>query len=304
MRYNKNKLLLVVTGPTAVGKTSLAIDLAKHLSTEIISCDSRQIYSEMSIGTAVPNKEQLNEVKHHFIQAQSVKHPINASDYGIEAQKKIAELFKHHQTVVVTGGSGLYLDSIIKGIDQIPSPLPQIRAELQKKIYEGKIVELQNELQSVDTDYFKIIDIKNPRRLLRGLEVYYTTGKPLSHFLINTPNTPFKTAMIVLEINRERLYSRIDQRVDAMISEGLIDEVKNLRSFKTSTPLQTVGYQELFEYFDHQISLDNAIEKIKYNTHKYARKQETWFRRYNGAFRINATAQHEILKLVGEITGK
>ena len=294
-------LLLIITGPTAVGKTDLAVEVATRLNSEVVSCDSRQVYREMSIGTAVPNESQRIAVNHHFIQTETVTAPFSANSFGLMAREKIKSFFKTNPTVVMTGGSGLYIDAIINGIDDIPQPNLKIRDEIQKKIDSGMIHELQNELKNIDPDYYNSIDIQNHRRIMRGLEVFYTSGQPISQFLTNTPQKSFRTAMIVLETDRAILYKRINERVDSMIKQGLIDEAQRLIVYKNFSSLQTVGYQELFAFFENRNSLIESIEKIKSNTRRYARKQETWFRRYNGAFRIAANAKKQIFKLIAEI---
>ncbi len=304
METKKKGLLLTITGPTASGKTALAVEIAKELQTAIISCDSRQVYREMCIGTAVPEAEFLDAVKHHFIQTTSIQEPINANDFGLSVRDKLDELFQEHNTVVMVGGSGLYIDSVLKGIDDIPSPDPNVRCEIQRKIDEGRIDELRAELFRVDPIYYNSIDIQNPRRVLRGLEVYETTGVPLSSYLGNKQNRDFASAMIVLELDRGKLYSKINQRVDHMMEQGLIKEAESVYEHRNLTSLQTVGYQELFEYFDGTINLNEAIEKIKNNTRQYARKQETWFRRYDEAFRISALEKSRIMKLIKEICWK
>ncbi|MGI6479672.1 MAG: tRNA (adenosine(37)-N6)-dimethylallyltransferase MiaA [Salinivirgaceae bacterium] len=297
-----NNLLITITGPTAIGKTDIAVEIAQQLDTEIISCDSRQVYKEMRIGTAVPEQSQLEQVKHNFIQYTSVQNPLNANDFGIAANRKLSELFKVNRTVVMVGGSGLYIDAVLGGIDDIPSPKKEIREELQRKIDNGELFQLQKELQEADPQFYSTIDINNPRRILRGLEVYKTTGKPLSSFVGKQEGRLYKSAIIVLEMERDTLYDRVNRRVDIMIEHGLVDEAKKLIPYKSLSSLQTVGYQELFEHFDGSVSLEKAIEKIKSNTRQYVRKQENWFRRYDGAFRICAEQKVSICKLVGELT--
>ena len=298
---SNNKLLLTVTGPTAVGKTSLAVEIAQKLNTEIISCDSRQVYKEMRIGTAVPELEHLQAIPHHFIQFRSVEEPLNANDFGILAREKLTQLFEKHNVVVMVGGSGLYIDSVLKGIDNIPSPDPSIREQIQQQITNGELLKLQSELKSVDPTYYEQIDIQNPRRIMRGLEVYRTCGTPISQFLTNKSERDFQAATIVLELDRNELYDKINRRVDIMVEEGLIKEAEYLFPFRDLSSLQTVGYQELFSYFKGEISLEEAIQRIKNNSRQYARKQETWFRRYDSAFRINALQKKGTFKLVREI---
>ncbi len=294
----KHRLLITIGGPTAVGKTALTAQLAADFSSVVISCDSRQIYREMSIGTAVPEPEHLTKTQHYFIQTHSIHQPLNANDFGTLARQQLSELFRHYQIVFMTGGSGLYIDAVLKGIDDIPSPDQSIRAQIQSKIDQGLIEELQQELKSVDPEYFSKIDIQNPRRLLRGLEVFYTCGIPLSAFLGKDKHRPFYSALIVLEMQRDLLYHRINQRVDKMVESGIVDEALQLYPHKNLQALQTVGYQELFEFFDHKISLEEAITKIKNNTRQFARKQDNWFRRYDEAFRFQWNNYSGIKKLI------
>ena len=303
MLEKKSKLLLTITGPTAVGKTAVAVDIAQQLGTEIISCDSRQMYKEMSIGTAVPEIDELKAVPHHFIQTHTIFDPVNANSFGVNAHVKLADLFEKHKVVVMVGGSGLYIDAILKGIDDIPSPTPEIRAAIQEKIDNGQLQELQEQLRNIDPIYFSKIDIQNPRRILRGLEVYFSTGKPLSTFLTSTSiEREFSSAVIVLEMERETLYQRINARVDLMIANGLEKEALQLVANKDLTSLKTVGYQEFFEYFEGNCSYNEAVTRIKNNTRSYARKQETWFRRYESAFRLDSNKRKSIKKLVRELT--
>lgn len=299
---NSRNLLLTITGPTAVGKTDIAIEIAQHLNTEIISCDSRQIYQEMSIGTAVPDNEQLAAIKHHFVQYQPVTEPVNANDFGNAVRLKLNQLFKKHPTVVMVGGSGLYIDSVLNGIDQIPSPAADIRLQLQQRIDNGELDNLKIELQRVDPAYFNSIDTNNPRRILRGLEVFLTSGKPISSFLGHSDKRLFKSAVIVVEMERNLLYNRVNSRVELMIERGLLTEVERLLPYKHLSSLQTVGYSELFDFFEGKVLLDQAVENIKSNTRKYVRKQENWFRRYDGAFRIISKERKQILKLINDLT--
>lgn len=299
---NSRNLLLTITGPTAVGKTDIAIEIAQHLNTEIISCDSRQIYQEMSIGTAVPDNEQLAAIKHHFVQYQPVTEPVNANDFGNAVRLKLNQLFKKHPTVVMVGGSGLYIDSVLNGIDQIPSPAADIRLQLQQRIDNGELDNLKIELQRVDPAYFNSIDTNNPRRILRGLEVFLTSGKPISSFLGHSNKRLFKSAVIVVEMERNLLYNRVNSRVELMIERGLLTEVERLLPYKHLSSLQTVGYSELFDFFEGKVLLDQAVENIKSNTRKYVRKQENWFRRYDGAFRIISKERKQILKLINDLT--
>ncbi len=295
-----NNLLITITGPTAVGKTDIAVEIAQQLGTEIVSCDSRQVYKEMQIGTAVPEQFHLELIKHNFIQCATIQNPLNANTFGIMANEKLLELFKKHKTVIMVGGSGLYIDSVLGLIDNIPSATKEIREEIQIRIDRGELNQLKKELLQADPQFYNKIDTNNPRRILRGLEVYKATGKPISHFMGKNKKRTFKSAIIVLEMERNALYHRVNTRVDMMVGQGLVDEAKALIPFKDLTSLQTVGYQELFEYFDGKATLEQAIENIKSNTRQYVRKQENWFRRYDNAFRICAGQKKSIHKLVCE----
>ena len=272
------KSLIVVAGPTAVGKTALAIRLAKYYETEIVSADSRQFYREMDIGTAKPSSEELDAVKHHFINSLSITDAYNVGDYEKEALKLLTRLFKKHDIVIAVGGSGLFISAIINGLDDIPPSSGENRDKLNRLFTEKGISFLQEKLKNTDPVFYKEVDLNNPQRLIRALEVYETTGKPFSKFRkkIQKPR-PFNIIQIGLNINREQLYENINNRVDLMIKNGLIQEVKKLSSFRHLNPLNTVGYSELFDYFDGNSTIDEAILKIKQNTRRFAKRQLTWF---------------------------
>lgn len=275
-----SRTLLVIVGPTAIGKTDLAIELALRLGTEIISCDSRQIFREMSIGTARPSEKQLAEVKHHFIATISIMDYYNASMFEFSVLDLLAELFKRHKIVVMTGGSGLYADAVCKGIDDLPTIEPEIRANLLKRISFEGIMSLRQELLKIDPDYCRTADIQNPKRVLKALEVFYMTGQPYSRFLTKKNKTrDFKIVKIGLNRNRKELYDIIDRRVDLMIQNGLIDEVRSLYHSRNLNALNTVGYKELFDHFDGKHSLEKAVELIKRNTRRFAKRQLSWFAR-------------------------
>lgn len=272
--------LLVIIGPTAIGKTNIAIEIAQHLGTEIISCDSRQIYKEMQIGTARPSEEQLKKVKHHFIAVQSVFDYYNASRFEFEVLDLLHELFKKYKTVIMVGGSGLYIDAVCKGIDDLPSIEPEIRENILKRYKDEGIKNLRQELLKIDPKYCHIADIRNPKRILKALEVFYMTGKPYSAFLTKTnKKRDFNIIKIGLNCKRKELYNMIDQRVDMMIKDGLPDEVRGLYNARHLNALNTVGYKEIFNHLDGIITLEKAIEHIKRNTRRYAKRQITWFAR-------------------------
>lgn len=281
-----NNTLITVVGTTAIGKTSKAIELAKYYDCEIISCDSRQFFKEMTIGTAVPSKAELQEVPHHFIQNKSIFENYSVGDFEREALQKLDELFQKNSTQIMVGGSGLYVDAIVKGFDDFPEIEPVIRDRIKKDYEQKGILFLQNKLKEVDSEYYAKLQVENPQtlenpqRMMRFIEVSVGSGRPYSSFLNQKKNTRnFKTILVGLEAEREVIYNRINQRVDIMINSGLIDEAKELFIHKDLNALQTVGYRELFDYFEGKISLEVAIEEIKKNTRRFAKRQLTWFKR-------------------------
>lgn len=274
------KHLIVIAGPTGIGKTDLSIRLAKQYQAEIISCDSRQFYREMNIGTAVPNKTDLAEVKHHFIQNLSIENPYTVGDFEKDALTKIDELHQKNDVVIMVGGSGLYIDAVCKGLDDFPKIPTDIRARLNQRLVHEGIESLEQELNKLDPDYHKIVDKSNPHRIIRALEVCLVSGKAFSSFRKKQEKTrTFNTIKIILNRDRETLYERINLRVNQMMKEGLLEEVNNLLPYREFNALQTVGYKELFAYFDGECNLETAIEEIKKNTRRYAKRQMTWFRR-------------------------
>ncbi|MBT8263421.1 MAG: tRNA (adenosine(37)-N6)-dimethylallyltransferase MiaA [Bacteroidia bacterium] len=272
--------LICVIGPTAIGKTALAVELAKAFDTEIISADSRQFYKEMTIGTAVPSKEELAAIKHHFIQTKSIKDTYSVGDFEREALDLLSELFQKKDVVVMAGGSGLYLDAVVRGLDDFPEVTPEIRNQLKDELEQGGIEYLQSELKEVDPESYARIDIQNKQRLIRALEIYRGTGKPYSSFL-NQKSTKreFNTVFIGLTTERTIVYARINERVDQMISSGLIEEARSLYPFRHLNALQTVGYKELFQWFDNELTKEEAIAEIKKNSRRFAKRQGTWFRK-------------------------
>ncbi len=273
-------MLICVVGATAIGKTSLAVKLAQAFSTEIISADSRQFFKEMTIGTAVPSKQELSAAPHHFIQNKSIFEAYSVGDFERDAIALLENLFKKNQIVIMVGGSGLYVDAVVKGLDNFPKVPSEIREQLNLELNEKGLEALQNELRNADPVYFEKVDIQNPHRVIRALEIYRATGKPYSSFLKKENiQRDFNTLFIGLTINREIIYERINHRVDTMIKEGLIDEAKSLFQYKEENALQTVGYRELFEYFEGKISLEEAILEIKKNTRRFAKRQNTWFKK-------------------------
>ena len=276
----ENKYLIVILGPTGVGKTKVAVEVAKKLNTEIISCDSRQIYKELKIGTAVPSEKELAEIKHHFIQTKSIHDYYNASMFEFEVLELLDKLFIKCDHVLMAGGSGLYINTVCDGIDDLPAVDPDLRKELIEKYDNEGIEGLRKQLKLLDPEYYAIVDLKNHKRILKAIEVSLATGKPYSSFLKHRKKErPFSILKIGLSIEREELYSRINKRVDKMVEEGLLDEAKKYHKDKHLNSLNTVGYKELFDYLDNNTTLDKAIELIKRNSRNYARKQLTWFRK-------------------------
>lgn len=282
---NKNYLILVV-GPTAIGKTALAIELAQYFNTEITSCDSRQFFKEMEIGTAVPNSKELAAVKHHFIQNKSIHENYNVGDYEREVLPHLDTLFEQNNIQVVVGGSGLYVDAILKGFDSFPDVDENIRKEIEQKYEEFGIEYLQNQLKEFDPDYYQKLNEENPQTLInqqrmkRFVGVSISSKKPYSSFLNkNEGKRNFTPILIGLKADREEMYERINKRVDLMLQNGLLKEVENLYEHKNLNALQTVGYREIFSFFDGEIEFDFAIEEIKKNTRRFAKRQMTWFTR-------------------------
>ena len=279
-----SKRLLYVAGPTASGKTALAIALAKHFDTEIVSCDSRQFYKEMTLGTAVPNSEELAAAPHHFIQQRSIREPYSVGDFQREALKTLKKLFKTKDTVILVGGSGMYADALIDGLDVFPEIDPQIRLDLNTKLHNEGIEALSRQLKKLDLTYYEKVDLDNPHRLIRALEVCLESGLPYSSFLGNKKAPDFfTTKKIVIQWKRQTLYQRINQRVDQIVTAGLEEEAQKLYPNKNENALQTVGYREWFIHFDGTTDKATAIEEIKKNTRRYAKRQITWFKRYSDA---------------------
>jgi tRNA dimethylallyltransferase len=281
-----NNFLITIIGPTAIGKTALSITLAQHFGCDIISCDSRQFFKEMKIGTAVPSDDELKAAPHHFIQHKSIFESYSVGDFERDALLKLDELFKKNNFQIMVGGSGLYVDAILKGFDDFPDINPAVREEI-KTVYESKGLDfLQEKLKELDPFYFEKISsenpqtLQNPQRMMRFVEVCLGTGKPYSSFLNQKKNERNFTPIVIgLEADREIMYERINQRVDLMLLEGLVEEAKKLYPNKQLNALQTVGYRELFDYFDGKTSLEYAVEEIKKNTRHFAKRQLTWFKR-------------------------
>lgn len=274
--------LVVLIGPTAVGKTDLSIEIAKKIGCPIISADSRQVYRELRIGTAVPSSEQLAAVPHHFIQNKSILGRFTAGMFEMEVLELLRELFIHHPVVLMVGGSGLYIDAVCKGIDQIPATNEKVREQLLLQLQNEGLQSLTEQLKTLDPDFYDQVDLKNPNRVMRALEVCLVAEKPYSQLRKNFNNQRFfKTVMVGIARDREDLYTRINSRVDAMMVEGLLEEAKALYPYRNHNALNTVGYREIFQYLDGQCSLDEAVELIKRNTRRYAKRQLTWFSKYS-----------------------
>ena len=276
------KHLIVIAGPTASGKTATAIKVAKAFDTVIISADSRQFYKELSIGTAAPTEEELSEVKHYFVHNLSIEQSYDVADYEQDILCLLNELFKQHDVVVMTGGSGLFIDAVCNGLDLIPDISFETRNKVNEIYEKGGLVALQSEVEKVDPEYFRIVDRQNPRRLQRALEVFLQTGKPYSTFRRNKRiDRDFNIIKTALLWDRDELINRINKRVDCMMNLGLLDEVKSVYDKRHLNGLNTVGYKELFEYLDDKTTLEQAVEQIKINTRQYAKRQMTWLRKKN-----------------------
>ena len=278
----KDKYLVVIAGPTASGKTATAIKVAKALGTEIISADSRQFYKELPIGTAAPTPEEQAEVQHHMIHNLNVEDKYDVADYEQDVLDLLNQLFVNHDAVVLTGGSGLLIDAVCKGLDSIPDISEEVRNKVDELYKKGGLIALQNEVERLDPEYYSIVDKYNPRRLQRAVEVCYQTGLTYSSFRKNTvKQRDFKIIKVALLWERSELITRINKRVDIMVNEGLVEEAKAMYPKRYLNSLNTVGYKEIFEHFDGKVSLDEAIENIKINTRQYAKRQMTWLRKNN-----------------------
>ncbi|WP_428740261.1 tRNA (adenosine(37)-N6)-dimethylallyltransferase MiaA [Tenacibaculum sp.] len=277
---SQENTLITIVGATAIGKTALSIKLAQHFNCDIISCDSRQFYKEMTIGTAVPDTDELAAAPHHFIQNRSIFEDYSVGQFEKDALAKLEELFAKNPVQIMVGGSGLYVDAVLKGFDDFPDVNPQIRIDLTSELENKGIEYLQQQLKELDIETYNTIAIDNPHRLIRALEICIGTGETYASFK-NQPKTPrnFQSIKIGLKADREIMYDRINRRVDIMIENGLIEEAQQLHQYKELNALQTVGYRELFEYFDENFTKEFAIEEIKKNSRRFAKRQGTWFRK-------------------------
>ncbi|MGE0771741.1 MAG: tRNA (adenosine(37)-N6)-dimethylallyltransferase MiaA [Cyclobacteriaceae bacterium] len=280
MKREAKRALIVVVGPTAVGKTDVAIRLAQHFHTEVVSADSRQVFMEPAIGTAKPNANQLAQVPHHFVGVRSIAQPYDAGEFGRDALETIERLLNEKKVVVMCGGSGLYVKAVCEGFDDMPEIKEGLRGELMGELLSKGIESLQSELQEKDPEYFAVVDLQNPHRLVRALEIIRSTGMPVTNFRKASKRPrPFQIVKIGLELGREELYQRIDSRVDEMVRMGLEEEARELYPHRATHALQTVGYQEWFGYFDADYDREEAIRLIKRNTRRYAKRQLTWFKK-------------------------
>lgn len=280
MKIPNKKTVIIIAGPTAVGKTAVAIEMAKHFQTEIISADSRQCFKELNIGVARPSKEELQKVKHHFIAFYSIQEEVTAAVFERHALNKVNELFEKHDIVIMTGGTGLYIKAFCEGLDEVPAINTEIRKVIVTNYNNGGIKWLREQVQQNDPMFFLKGEMQNPQRMMRALEVKLSTGRSiLSFHSRQKKKRDFNIVKIGLELPREQLHQQINNRVDKMIEKGLIEEVKSLLSFKHLNALQTVGYSEIFDFLDAKVSLDQAINDIKTNTRQYAKRQMTWFRK-------------------------
>ena len=293
--------LFVLLGPTAVGKTTLSLKVAKLLGSPIINCDSRQIYKNLSIGTAAPTEEQLQEVKHYFVKILELQEYYSAAQYETDVIQLLNQLQLSHDNLLLSGGSMMYLDAVCNGIDDIPTVDSEIREQLKKRLQTEGLEPLRNELRLLDPDYYKIVDLKNPKRIVHALEICYTSGKPYSSFRVNEKKVrPFQIIKIGLRRDRNDLFDRINRRVDMMMEEGLLEEAQKLYPLRHLNALNTVGYKELFLHFDGKWDLSLAIEKIKKNTRDYAKKQMTWFAHDNNIHWFSPDNEKEIINFISE----
>ena len=293
--------LIIVLGPTGVGKSDISIQLAKHYHSEIVSADSRQFFRELTIGTAVPSPNDLNEINHHFIQNKSIHYYYNVSEYETEALQLIQELHRKINPVILTGGSMLYLDTICNGIDDIPTVDPEIRDEVIRWYEENGIDALRQRLQEVDPEYYGEVDRNNPKRMLHAVEVCQMTGKTFTSFRTRTvKERPFRIIKIGINQDRKILYNRINERVLRMMNAGLLEEARSVYLYRNLNSLNTVGYKELFAYFDGACTLEEAVDLIQRNSRKYARKQLTWFRRDQQIKWFEPEQIEEIIKYIDQ----
>ncbi len=301
----KTKALIVLTGPTAVGKTKTAIELAKKLNSEIISADARQFFKEIKIATAPPTDYEKKQVTHHFAGHLSIQDHYNASMFEKQALKVVNDIFRHSDVAIVTGGSGLYIDALCFGIDDIPDAPDSVRMQVKNIYAEGGLEALRKELKLADPESYSRIDLSNPNRMMRPLEVFLSSGKKLSEWQLNKPRTrPFEIKKIILNRSRNQLFRRIELRVDEMVKNGLIEEARQFYPLRHLNALNTVGFKELFCWVEGKYTQEQAIEKIKVNTRRYAKRQLTWFKKYENARWFLPGEEKQILRFIQDHAGK
>jgi tRNA dimethylallyltransferase len=299
---NPKPTLIVIAGPTASGKTAMAIELAKHYKTVIVSADSRQFYREMSIGTAKPTDAELAAAQHYFINSHSITETLSAGDYEKQSLYLIDELFKTNDKVILVGGSGLFIRAVTEGFDEFPDAKPGIREKLNDELIEKGLSWLQEKLKLADPLYYEQVDLDNPQRVIRALEVFESTGKPYSSYRKSAVNRrPFNIIKFGLNLPREVLYQRINQRVDDMVKQGLVEEVRTLLPYRHLNALNTVGYSELFDYFDGKTDLNTALDLIKQNTRRFAKRQLTWFRKDGDIIWVQADKKESVADMISII---
>lgn len=302
MNFPVHKTVIIVCGPTAVGKTAVAISLAKHFQTEIISADSRQCFKELKIGVARPSDEELKEVPHHFIASHSITENINAAVFEKYAVQKVDELFERHDHVVMVGGTGLYIKAFCEGLDEIPSINESIRKKIIENYESMGLIWLKDEVREKDPGFYKTGEVQNPQRMMRALEVIESTGRSILSFRSNKKATrDFRIIKLGLDLQKEELHGNINLRVDKMVNEGLVDEVRSLQNYREANALQTVGYSEIFEHLDGKISLATAVEEIKKNTRQYAKRQMTWFKKDKEINWVNAKQLNDAVSMAQKL---
>jgi tRNA dimethylallyltransferase len=296
------KTLIVIAGPTASGKTAAAIALAQHYKTAVVSADSRQFYREMSIGTAKPTDAELTAAPHYFVNSHSITEPFSVGDFERQCLQLLDELFQKNDVVILAGGSGLYIRAVCEGFDDLPTADTEIRERLNQELTKNGITALQERLKFIDPIYYDEVDINNPQRVIRAIEVYESTGKSFSSYRTATQNTrPFNIIKLGLDMPREMLYNRINHRVDLMVRQGLVDEARSLIDYRHYNALNTVGYSELFGYFDSKTDLATAISMIKQNTRRFAKRQLTWFRKDKEFVWLNAGDENLVTDMLSAI---
>ncbi len=302
MMSSQSSILISIVGPTAVGKTSFAINLAKTLNTEILSVDSRQFYKEMSIGTAKPNEEELKQVKHHFVDSHSIHDQYSVGSFEVESKQLLKKIFKKHPTMLAVGGAGLFFKSLWYGLDEMPTINPAIREELNAEYASKGLMPLLEELKIGDPAYYEVVDRQNHQRIIRALEVMRSSDKTFTAFRKSNPVQPpfYKNIKIGLNLDREILFKRIDQRMDEMISMGLFDEAERLLPFRAHNALQTVGYKEIFHYFDGDYDYTEAVRLLKRNSRRYAKRQLTWFKKDSDIHWIAPNQMSEALAIINK----